>query len=62
MVNNLFVIAGGVTRIERLPFNDVPAQHTTSWEKIDARLPKQLEGQHSILDVKRVITFGDYGG
>ena len=60
--NQLFVLGGCVSSIERLSFNDLQVHQSITWENLPVELPGRLEGHCSVVYNGLLIVVGGYDG
>ena len=58
--NQVVVIGGGVSSIEKLSLNAVQAPQSIRWENVPAKLPGQLYGHGSVVYNERLMVTGGY--
>ena len=61
--NELFVIGGGVSSVEKLSLNDVQAKQAVPWEHVRVELPgRLLSGHRSVVYNGRLLIIGGFDG
>ena len=60
--NQVFVIGGGVSSIEKLSLNAVHAPQSIRWENVPAELPGRLYGHGSVVYNGRLMVTGGFDG
>ena len=60
--NELFVIGGKVSSVEKLSLNDVQAKQAVPWENVRVELPGRLTGHCSVVHNGRLLIIGGYDG
>ena len=58
--NELFVIGGWVSSVEKLPLNDVQAKRGVPWEQVRVELSRRLSGHGSVVYDGRLLIIGGY--
>ena len=60
--NELFVIGGLVSSVEKLSLNDVQAKRAVPWENVRVELPGRLSEHRSVVYNGRLLMIGGYDG
>ena len=60
--NELFVIGGCVSSVEKLSLNDVQATRAVPWEHVRVELPGRLSGHGSVVYNGRLLIIGGHDG